>query len=205
MSRDEITARVARYADVVGAPVALGTEMPRLTPIDGRRLPRHDQPGRAPRPAGRRGDGELPHAPVPPLARHVSDRVMQLHSHDYRNEARCPPGGVLIVGSGQTGLQLAEELSEAGRRVYISVGSAGRIPRRYRGRDIFSWLLEVIRHGADFGVGCQPPTSCPTAGAASARCPPSRVTAVATTPTCASTPPTECNSPDACRAPTASR
>ena len=63
-----------------------------------------------------------------------------------------PAGGVLIVGSGQTGLQLAEEMHEAGRPVYISVGSAGRIPRRYRGLDIFSWIAEVLRHGADFGV-----------------------------------------------------
>jgi putative flavoprotein involved in K+ transport len=59
---------------------------------------------------------------------------------------------VLIVGSGQTGLQLAEELFEAGRRVYISVGSAGRVPRRYRGRDLFDWLVDVIRHGAAHGV-----------------------------------------------------
>jgi putative flavoprotein involved in K+ transport len=49
-------------------------------------------------------------------------------------------------------LQLAEELSEADRRVYISVGSAGRVPRRYRGRDIFSWLLDIIQRGPAVGV-----------------------------------------------------
>ena len=59
---------------------------------------------------------------------------------------------MLVVGSGQTGLQLAEELFEAGRRVYVSVGSAGRVPRRYRGRDIFAWLVDVIRHGGAYGV-----------------------------------------------------
>ena len=57
-----------------------------------------------------------------------------------------------MVGSGQTGLQLAEELHEAGRRVFVSVGSAGRIPRRYRGRDIFGWLVDVIRDGPEHGV-----------------------------------------------------
>jgi putative flavoprotein involved in K+ transport len=59
---------------------------------------------------------------------------------------------VLVVGSGQTGLQLAEELSEADRRVYLAVGSAGRMPRRYRGRDIFGWLVDLIRDGARHGV-----------------------------------------------------
>ena len=59
---------------------------------------------------------------------------------------------MLVVGSGQTERQLAEELFEAGRRVYLAVGSAGRIPRRYRGRDIFSWIVELIRHGAGHGV-----------------------------------------------------
>ena len=93
------------------------------------------------------------HTPrVPTLARRISDRVHQLHSHDYRNEAALDPGAVLIVGSGQTGLQLAEELFAAGRRVYISVGSAGRIPRRYRGRDIFGWLLDIIQRGTTVGV-----------------------------------------------------
>jgi putative flavoprotein involved in K+ transport len=58
---------------------------------------------------------------------------------------------VLVVGSGQTGLQLAEELSAAGRPVYISVGSAGRVPRGYRGRDIFSWLVDIIERGAAAG------------------------------------------------------
>jgi putative flavoprotein involved in K+ transport len=97
------------------------------------------------------------HTPrIPPFAKQISERVAQLHSHDYRNEAALPAGAVLIVGSGQTGLQLAEELFEAGRSVFISVGSAGRVPRRYRGRDIFSWLIDVFRHGAAFGV--IPPT-----------------------------------------------
>ena len=152
MPRDEITARVARYADVVGAPVELGTEMQRLTPIDGAGFLATTSRGEllARQVVVATGSYHTPR--VPPLAAHVADRVTQLHSHDYRNESQLPPGGVLIVGSGQTGLQLAEELSAAGRRVSISVGSAGRVPRRYRGRDYFAWLMEVMRHGADFGV-----------------------------------------------------
>jgi putative flavoprotein involved in K+ transport len=93
------------------------------------------------------------HTPrIPGLAKHISGRVTQLHSHEYRNEAALPVGSVLVVGSGQTGLQLAEELFAAGRSVFISVGSTGRVPRRYRGRDIFSWLVDVMRNGANFGL-----------------------------------------------------
>ena len=77
------------------------------------------------------------HVPqIPPPAARIAPRVAQLHSHDYRNESMLPEGAVLVVGSGQTGVQLAEELSDAGRRVYLSVGTAGRAPRRYRGVDI---------------------------------------------------------------------
>jgi putative flavoprotein involved in K+ transport len=152
MSRDEITQRVARYAEVVGAPVALATEMQRLTPIDRAGFLATTSRGELLARQVVVATGSYHRPRIPPLARHVSRRVTQLHSHDYRNEAALPPGAVLVVGSGQTGLQLAEELFSAGRRVYISVGAAGRVPRRYRGRDIFSWLVDIIRRGATVGV-----------------------------------------------------
>jgi putative flavoprotein involved in K+ transport len=152
MGRDQIAARVARYAEVVRAPVALGTEVQRLTPIGERGFHVATSRGRllANQVVVATGSYHTPR--IPPLAYGISHRVAQLHAHDYRNQATLPDGAVLVVGSGQTGLQLAEELFEAGRRVYISVGSAGRIPRRYRGRDIFSWLVDIIRDGATHGV-----------------------------------------------------
>ena len=131
------------------------------------------------------------HVPrIPRLAQSVSDRVTQLHSHEYRNQAELPDGAVLVVGSGQTGVQLAEELLAAGRRVFLSVGSAGRIPRRYRGRDIFGWLVEVIRDGAKHGVTLPTADRFPTAAADSTRCQLSRVATAATTPISGSTRPT---------------
>ncbi len=66
--------------------------------------------------------------------------VLQLDARDYRNPERLPPGPVLVVGSGQSGCQIAEDLFLAGRRVHLSVGSAPRSPRRYRGRDVVDWL-----------------------------------------------------------------
>jgi putative flavoprotein involved in K+ transport len=152
MGRDEIAARVARYAEVVRAPVALATELRRLTPLDGGGFRADTSRGAvsARQVVVATGSYHMPR--IPPLASHLAGRVTQLHSHEYRNQAALPDGAVLVVGSGQTGLQLAEELFESGRRVYVSVGSAGRIPRRYRGRDIFSWVVELMRDGARFGA-----------------------------------------------------
>jgi putative flavoprotein involved in K+ transport len=63
-----------------------------------------------------------------------------MHSSGYSNAHSLPPGGVLVIGSAQSGCQIAEELLESGRRVYLSTGRAGRFPRRHRGWDIFRWL-----------------------------------------------------------------
>ena len=152
MHRDEIAERVARYADVVGAPVVLGTDVERLSPLG-------DGGFRATTTRGQLTARQVVvatgsyHTPrIPPVAAHISRRVAQIHAHDYRNEAALPTGAVLVVGSGQTGLQLAEELFAAGRSVYVAVGSAGRVPRRYRGRDLFGWLVELMRDGAAHGV-----------------------------------------------------
>jgi putative flavoprotein involved in K+ transport len=69
--------------------------------------------------------------------------VTALHAIDYRRPDQLPPGAVLVVGSGQSGSQLAEELNRAGRKVYLSTSAVGRAPRRYRGRDIFAWLADM--------------------------------------------------------------
>jgi putative flavoprotein involved in K+ transport len=66
-----------------------------------------------------------------------------MHSTGYRNPAQLPEGAVLVVGSGSSGAQIAEELMQAGRCVYLSVGPHDRPPRAYRGRD-FCWWLGVL-------------------------------------------------------------
>ena len=69
--------------------------------------------------------------------------VPQLHVSEYRNPASLPDGGVLVVGSGSSGHQLAYELAVAGREVTLAVGRHSRIPRRYRGQDIWEWLRDL--------------------------------------------------------------
>lgn len=69
--------------------------------------------------------------------------VTQIHSSNYRNPGRLPEGAVLVVGAGSSGVQIADELAQAGRNVYLSVGPHDRPPRAYRGRD-FVWWLGVL-------------------------------------------------------------
>lgn len=79
---------------------------------------------------------------IPPIAPQDA-ALTQIHSADYRNPAQLPEGGVLVVGAGSSGVQIADELQRAGRRVYLSVGAHDRPPRAYRGRD-FCWWLGVL-------------------------------------------------------------
>jgi len=73
----------------------------------------------------------------------IPEAILQMHSMHYRNPATLPKGAVLVVGTGQSGAQIAQELYQSGRKVYLSIGSAGRVPRRYRGKDINDWFTRM--------------------------------------------------------------
>lgn len=84
------------------------------------------------------------HTPaVPRLAERLSADTTQLHSSTYRNPQALPDGGVLVVGSGQSGAQIAEDLHLAGRATHLCVGSAPRVARFHRGRDVVAWLHDM--------------------------------------------------------------
>ncbi|WP_433305284.1 MSMEG_0569 family flavin-dependent oxidoreductase [Actinoplanes sp. CA-030573] len=84
------------------------------------------------------------HVPaVPRIAERLPADLAQLHSSQYRGPSQLPEGAVLVVGTGQSGCQIAEDLHLAGRRVHLAVGSAPRAARRYRGRDTLAWLDEM--------------------------------------------------------------
>ncbi len=87
--------------------------------------------------------GSFQEPKIPPASAKFPDNIVQIHSSEYRSPERLPRGAVLVVGSGQSGCQIAEELSKSGRKVYLCVGSAGRIPRRYRGREMAWWLNDL--------------------------------------------------------------
>ena len=84
--------------------------------------------------------GLLQRVRVPTFAAAIPKDIHQLTADDYQRPAALARGAVLVVGSGQSGAQIAEELNQAGRRVYLSAGSTGHAPRRYRGRDSCDWL-----------------------------------------------------------------
>jgi putative flavoprotein involved in K+ transport len=86
----------------------------------------------------------IQHTPrIPSVASLMPGDVVQLHTADYRSPAQLPPGSVLVVGSGQSGCQIAEDLLPSGRTVYLSTSRVGRVPRRYRGRDILEWWIDT--------------------------------------------------------------
>jgi putative flavoprotein involved in K+ transport len=81
------------------------------------------------------------HSPkIPRLAERLPISIHQLHSSEYKNLEFLPPGNVLVVGTGQSGCQIAEDLHLAGRQVHLCVGGAPRAPRLYRGKDAVEWL-----------------------------------------------------------------
>ncbi|AGW92610.1 MSMEG_0569 family flavin-dependent oxidoreductase [Cupriavidus sp. DF5525] len=84
------------------------------------------------------------HTPiVPRMAERLPASIRQLQSSEYRNPESLPDGAVLVVGSGQSGAQIAEDLHLAGRKVYLAVGEAPRCARFYRGRDVVDWLADM--------------------------------------------------------------
>lgn len=84
------------------------------------------------------------HKPVVPrMAERLPAGMVQYHSAQYRNPQQLPEGAVLVVGCGQSGAQIAEDLHLAGRRVYLATGNAPRCARFYRGKDVVDWLAEM--------------------------------------------------------------
>jgi putative flavoprotein involved in K+ transport len=84
------------------------------------------------------------HTPIiPRMAERLPGSITQIHSNQYRNPGQLPEGEVLVVGSGQSGAQIAEDLHLAGRKVHLAVGDAPRCARFYRGRDVVTWLADM--------------------------------------------------------------
>ncbi len=83
------------------------------------------------------GSYHLPKIPL--ISQKLDKSVVQLHSSQYKNPQSLP-NTVLVVGTGQSGCQIAEDLHLAGKKVHLCVGSAPRSPRRYRGKDVVEWL-----------------------------------------------------------------
>ncbi len=131
------------YAEKINAPIRCGVDVTLLEKIPDRsgfRITTSNGLVEANRVITATGPFQTP--VIPPIVPADADLV-QIHSHDYKNPAQLPNGAVLVVGSGSSGTQIADELQKAGRQVYLSVGPHDRPPRAYRGRD-FVWWLGVL-------------------------------------------------------------
>jgi putative flavoprotein involved in K+ transport len=154
MPRDELIDHWRAYAAAIAAPIELDTEVTRLRTREDRRpgfglvTTRGDFAAREVIVAA--GPFQVPR--IPPGGAGFGPSIHQVHSHHYRRPADLPDGAVLLIGTGQSGVQLAEELQAAGRTVYLSVGHCGRVPRRYRGHDVFWWLRKLIVEGPAVGA-----------------------------------------------------
>jgi putative flavoprotein involved in K+ transport len=80
---------------------------------------------------------------IPRFAERLPRELIQMHSEQYRNAAALPAGSVLVVGGGQSGAQIAEDLHLEGRQVVLAIGDAPRCARFYRGKDVVDWLAEM--------------------------------------------------------------
>ncbi|MBO3093496.1 MSMEG_0569 family flavin-dependent oxidoreductase [Cellulomonas dongxiuzhuiae] len=143
MRRDEVYRWVRRYADTFDAPVAEGVAVTRLARRERGGFVVSTSAGVVTADVVVAAVGGY-HRPVTPgWAGALPRRVVQVHSHRYRSADRLPPGPVLVVGTGQSGTQIAEDLLLAGREVHLAAGRAPRVARRYRGRDCMTWLAEM--------------------------------------------------------------
>jgi putative flavoprotein involved in K+ transport len=88
------------------------------------------------------GANQRPH--IPAFAAEIAGHVVQMHSSAYRRPDQLPQGKVLVVGAGNSGVQIALELAAAGREVVLSGRDTGSIPRRFLGRDIYDWLWPTL-------------------------------------------------------------
>lgn len=151
MVRDEVVKYVSRYASVTSPPVRLGTNVTRLAATDGALVAHADGTTFQARNVVL-ATGPYPQPKIPAASEKISGHIQQLHSNDYRRPGQLADGAVLVVGTGQSGAQIAEELHRAGREVHLAVSRCSAAPRRYRGRDLGWWLLQVFQHGAEVGV-----------------------------------------------------
>ena len=147
MLRDEIVAYIERFAKSFDPPYRGGVEVRRLGPSSqGGRFSLDTSEGVLETDNVIVAAGTHQYPKLPAWSGKLADDIVQLHTHDYRNPAQIPDGAVLVVGSGQSGCQVVEDLLGAGREVHLCVGRAERIPRRYRGRDIIQWLVAAGRY-----------------------------------------------------------
>lgn len=143
MGRDEIVQYIESYAETFDLPVREGVQVLSVRKVEPNLFELKTSGGNytAEQVVIAVGGYHLPK--VPRMAERLPEDIVQLHSSEYQNPQNLPDGAVLVVGTGQSGCQIAEDLHLAGRPVHLCVGGAPRSPRRYRGKDVVDWLDQM--------------------------------------------------------------
>ncbi|SCB36305.1 MSMEG_0569 family flavin-dependent oxidoreductase [Rhizobium hainanense] len=142
MVRDEIVGYLDRFIDKVKAPVLENTEVT-LIERDGSGFRIETSAGVVGADAVILATSLYANPFIPRAAEKLPESILQLHTASYRNPEILPEGEVMVIGSGQSGCQIAEDLHLAGRRVHLVTGNAPRCARLYRGRDVVDWLTDI--------------------------------------------------------------
>ena len=142
-TKDRIAEYFEAYAKSFDAPIRTGVEVKKVernADCAGFTIDTSEGIIEASRVVAATGSFQVP--VIPPIVSEQVD-VEQIHSANYYNPEQLPEGAVLVVGAGSSGVQIADELQRAGRKVYLSIGPHDRPPRSYRNRD-FVWWLGVL-------------------------------------------------------------
>lgn len=140
MLRDEIVDYVVRFAQSFDPPFHGGVEVHRVSfSRDGGRFSLDTSTGELTADNVIIATGTHQKPRIPAWADRLGNDIFQVHSYDYVNPEQIPDGAVLVVGGGQSGCQIVEDLFATGRDVHLSVGKGQRVPRRYRGKDFMEW------------------------------------------------------------------
>lgn len=147
--QDELVAYFQRYVERFQSPVRTGVKVVSIEQANGaaRFVVKTSADGKPEKSVLSRSvviaSGVQQTPKFPPTRAKIPDSIAQLHTAAYRNATALPPGTVVVVGSAQSGVQIAEDLLAAGRTVYLCTSKVGRIPRRYRGRDLGEWRVDM--------------------------------------------------------------
>ena len=142
-SKEQVVDYFVAYAEMIKAPIRCGVEVKEVRRNNGRpgfRVETSDGIFDANNVVAATGPFQRP---LIPKFEFEKNKITQIHSSQYQNPGQLPDGGVLVVGAGSSGAQIADELLRSGKSVYLSVGPHDLPPRSYRGRD-FVWWLGVL-------------------------------------------------------------